>query len=99
MHYTYVNGKRVSNHLMKDCRTFIKMQEVFGSKQAKARHQGYAGTPGSAAYNAPLPPLLPANGATPAQGQQNPGNQNEGYIPSKGHVIAMIQTMPKSKKE
>jgi hypothetical protein len=25
MHYTYVNGKRVSNHMMKDCQTFIKL--------------------------------------------------------------------------
>jgi hypothetical protein len=25
MHYTYVEGKRVLNHMMKDCRTFIKL--------------------------------------------------------------------------
>jgi hypothetical protein len=37
MHYTYIDGKRVSNHAMKDCRTFIKLQEAVGSKQAKAR--------------------------------------------------------------
>jgi hypothetical protein len=24
MHYVYVDGKRVSNHLMRDCRTFLK---------------------------------------------------------------------------
>jgi hypothetical protein len=36
MHYTYVDGKRVSNHLMKDCHTFIKLQEAVGSKQVKA---------------------------------------------------------------
>jgi hypothetical protein len=28
MHYTYVDGKRVSRHAMKDCRTFIKLQEA-----------------------------------------------------------------------
>jgi hypothetical protein len=28
MHYTYVDKKRVSNHMMKDCRTFIKLQEA-----------------------------------------------------------------------
>jgi hypothetical protein len=33
MHYTYIDGKRVSNHAMKDYRTFIKLQEAVGSKQ------------------------------------------------------------------
>jgi hypothetical protein len=33
MNYTYIDGKRVSNHLMKDCPTFIKLQEAAGSKQ------------------------------------------------------------------
>jgi hypothetical protein len=43
MHYTYVDGKRVLNHMLKDCRTFIKLEEAAGSKQAEARNQGYAG--------------------------------------------------------
>jgi hypothetical protein len=38
--------KRVSNHLMKDCRTFMKLQEAVSSNQAKAQSQGYAGTLG-----------------------------------------------------
>jgi hypothetical protein len=85
MHYTYVDGKRVSNHMMKDYGTFIKLQEAVGSKQAKARSQGYAGTLGTIANNAPPPHAQPKNGATQAQGQQNQGNQNDGgYIPSKG---------------
>jgi hypothetical protein len=25
MHYTSIDGKRISNHLMKDCRTFLKL--------------------------------------------------------------------------
>jgi hypothetical protein len=100
MHYIYIDGKRVSNHAMKDFRTFIKLQEVVGSKQAEARSQGYAGTPGAATNNAPPPHAQPANGAAQAQGQQNQGNQNDGgYIPSKGHIAAMIQPMPKSNKE
>jgi hypothetical protein len=41
-------------HVMKDCRTFIKLQEAVGFKQAKARGQGYGGTPGSGANNMPL---------------------------------------------
>jgi hypothetical protein len=57
MHYTYVDEKRISNHRMKDCRTFIRLQKVVGSKQAEAQNQGYAGTPGSSSYNVP-PPLL-----------------------------------------
>jgi hypothetical protein len=28
MHYTYIDGKRVSNHMMKDYGTFIKLQEA-----------------------------------------------------------------------
>jgi hypothetical protein len=28
IHYAYVDGKRVSNHLMRDCRTFMKLQEA-----------------------------------------------------------------------
>jgi hypothetical protein len=35
MHYTFINGKRVSNHLMKGCHTFIKLQEAVGSKHAE----------------------------------------------------------------
>jgi hypothetical protein len=27
IHYAYVDGKRVSNHVMRDCRTFMKLQE------------------------------------------------------------------------
>jgi hypothetical protein len=32
MHYTYVDGKRVSRHEIKDCRTFLKLQEALGFK-------------------------------------------------------------------
>jgi hypothetical protein len=28
IHYAYLDGKRVSYHLMRDCRTFIKLQEA-----------------------------------------------------------------------
>jgi hypothetical protein len=71
MHYTYVDWKRVLNHMMKDCRTFIKLLEVAGSKQAEARNQGYAGTPGIAANNAPIRNPQPTNRAAQGQGQQN----------------------------
>jgi hypothetical protein len=43
MHYTYVDGKRMSRNA-KDCRTFLKLQEAVGFKQAKAKSQGYGGT-------------------------------------------------------
>jgi hypothetical protein len=48
IHYTYLDGKRVSNHLMRDCRTFIKLQEAMEFSQAEK--------PGSTAYSAPPPP-------------------------------------------
>jgi hypothetical protein len=41
IHYAFIDGKRVSRHAMKDCRTILKLQEVVGHKQAKARRQGY----------------------------------------------------------
>jgi hypothetical protein len=40
IHYAFIDGKRVSRHTMKDCRTFLKLQEVAGNKQAEARRQG-----------------------------------------------------------
>jgi hypothetical protein len=64
--------------MMKDCQTFIKLQEAAGSKQAEAMNQGYAGTPGTVTNNAPLPHPPPANRAAQVQGQQNQGNQNDG---------------------
>jgi ABC-type iron transport system FetAB ATPase subunit len=33
IHYAYLDGKRVSNHLMRDCRTFLKLQEVMELSQ------------------------------------------------------------------
>jgi hypothetical protein len=43
IHYAYLDGKTVSNHLMRDCRTFVKLQEAMELNQgAKA---------GSIAYN------------------------------------------------
>jgi hypothetical protein len=96
MHYTYIDRKRVSRHAMKDCRTFIKLQEAVGFKQAEACGQGYGGTPGSGANNMPLANQQHTNRATQGQGQPNQGNEiNGGYIPSKGHIAAMIQPVPK----
>jgi hypothetical protein len=33
IHYAYLDGKRVSNHQMKDCRTFLRLQSAMGSSQ------------------------------------------------------------------
>jgi hypothetical protein len=46
IHYAYLDGKRVSNHQMKDCRTFLRLQSAIGSSQGgrqgeKHRSQGY----------------------------------------------------------
>jgi hypothetical protein len=43
IHYAYLDGIRVSNHLMRDCRTFVKLQE------ATELNQG--AKPGSIAYD------------------------------------------------
>jgi hypothetical protein len=96
IHYAFVDGKRVSRHAMKDCKTFLKLQEVAGNKQAKARRQGYEGN----TNNTTLANQQPNNKTTQGQSQPNQGNDNDGgYIPSKGHITAMIQPVPKSNKE
>jgi hypothetical protein len=46
IHYTYLDGKRVSNHQMKDCRTFLRLQNAMDSNQGtqqggKITSQGY----------------------------------------------------------
>jgi hypothetical protein len=46
IHYAYLDGKRVSNHQMKDCRTFLRLQSDMGSSQGgwqgeKRASQGY----------------------------------------------------------
>jgi hypothetical protein len=79
---------------MKDCTTFLKLQEAALNKQTKARRQGYKGS------NNP-PTNQQGNGeASQGQDQQNQGHDDdEGYVPSKGHITAMIQPVPKSNKE
>jgi hypothetical protein len=96
IHYAFVDGKRVSRHAMKDCKTFLKLREVAGNKQAEARRQGYEGN----TNNTPSTNQQPNNGTTQGQNQPNQGNDNDGgYIPSKGHITTMIQPVPKSNKE
>jgi hypothetical protein len=81
---------------MKDCKTFLKLQEAVGNKQAKARRQGYEGN----ANNTPSSNQQANNGAAQGQNQSNEGNDNEGgYIPSKVHITAMILPVLKSNKE
>jgi hypothetical protein len=46
IHYAYLDGKRVSNHQMKDCRTFLRLQNAMDSSQGtrqgrKIMSQGY----------------------------------------------------------
>jgi hypothetical protein len=94
IHSAFVDGKRVSRHAIKDCTTFLKLEEAALNKQIEARRQGYEGNnkhPTSQQGN---------NGAPQGQDQPNQGHDDdEGYVPSKGHITAMIQPMPKSNKE
>jgi hypothetical protein len=96
IHFAFIDGKRVSRHAMKDCKTFLKLQEAAGNKQAKARRQGYEGN----TNNTPPSNQQANNRAAQGQNQPSQGNDNEGgYIPSKGHITAMIQPVRKSNKE
>jgi hypothetical protein len=81
---------------MKDCTTFLKLQDAAMSKQAKAKRQGYGGN----TNNAPTKSQQANNGASQGQDQPSQGHDNDGgYVPSKGHITAMIQPVPKSNKE
>jgi hypothetical protein len=92
----FVDGKRVSRHTMKDCKTFLKLQEAAVNKQAEAKRQGYEGN----TNNTPTTTQQANNGASQGQNQPSQGHNNDGgYIPSKGHITAMIQPVPKSNKE
>jgi hypothetical protein len=94
IHSAFVDGKRVSRHAMKDCITFLKLQEAALNKQTEARRQGYEES------NKPPTNQQGNNGAPQGQDQQNQGHDDdEGYVPSKGHITAMIQPVPKSNKE
>jgi hypothetical protein len=74
IHYAYLDGKRVSNHLMKDCRTFLRLQNAMDSNQVarqgkKSMSQGYQ------------------------------VQRLAKHLESKVYKSAMIQPVPKSKKE
>jgi hypothetical protein len=57
---------------MKDCTTFLKLQEVAINKQTEARRQGFKGS------NNPLAKQQGNNGATQGQDQQNEGHDDDG---------------------
>jgi hypothetical protein len=96
VHSAFVDGKRVSRHAMKDCTTFLKLQEAAISKQAEAKRQGYEGN----TNNASAKDQQANNGASQGQDQPNQGHNNDGgYVSSKGHITTMIQPVPKSHKE
>jgi hypothetical protein len=55
MHFYFDSeGRRKSNHSLKDCRTFQWMLPVFGRSNQNAPWQGFVGAPKSVAFNAPL---------------------------------------------
>jgi hypothetical protein len=73
----------------------LKLQEAALNKQAEAKRQGYDGN----TSNAPIT-QQGNSGAPKIQDQPNQGHDDdEGYVPSKGHITAMIQPVPKSNKK
>jgi hypothetical protein len=74
IHYAYLDGKRVSNHQMKDCRIFLRLQNAMD--QNKETRQG---------------------GKSTSQGYQT--QRLTKHLESKVYISAMIQPVPKSKKE
>jgi hypothetical protein len=74
IHYAYLYGKRVSNHQMKDCRTFLRLQSAMGSNQGGWQKKKHT-----------------------TQGYQM--QRLARHLESKIYISAMIQPVPKSKKE
>jgi hypothetical protein len=74
IHNAYLEGKRVSNHQMKDCKTFLRLQGALNPNQGA--RQG---------------------GRSTSQGYQM--QRLTKHLESKVYISAMIQPMPKSKKE
>jgi hypothetical protein len=74
IHYAYLDGKRVSNHQMKDCTTFLRLQSALDRNQGA--RQGEKST---------------------SQGYQI--QRLAKHLESKVYISAMIQPVPKSKKE
>jgi hypothetical protein len=94
IHSAFVDGKRISRNAMKDCTMFLKLQEAALNKQAEVKRQGYEGSTSKA------PTTQQGNSGAPNnQDQPNQGHDDDGYVPSKGHIIAMIQPVPKLNKE
>jgi hypothetical protein len=94
MHY-YIDseGRRQSNHLLKDCRTWRALQKATSATQVEAVNRGFVNGPRSEVHLPPPPPPPPA---FPNSNQQNvlqitgPSNTNGGYTQSKG-ALQMIQ--------
>jgi hypothetical protein len=74
IHYAYLDQKRVSNHQMKDYRTFLRLQNAMELNQGA--HRG---------------------GTSTSQGYQVQRLARQ--LASKVYISAMIQPVPKSKKE
>jgi hypothetical protein len=74
IHYAYLDGKKVSNHQMKDCRTFLRLQSAMDSNQGTRQE-----------------------GKSTSQGYQV--QRLAKHLESKVYIFAMIQLVPKTKKE
>jgi hypothetical protein len=74
IHYAYLDGKIVSNHQMKDCRTFLRLQSAMGSSQGGRQGEQHI-----------------------SQGYQM--QRQARHLESKVYISAMIQPVPRSKKE
>jgi hypothetical protein len=81
IHSTFVDGKQVSRHAMKDCTMFLKLQEAAISKQAKAKRQGYKEN----TNNVPTKDQQANNGASQGQDKPNQGDHNDGPIQRAHH--------------
>jgi hypothetical protein len=83
IHYAYLDGKRVSNHQMKDCRAFLRLQRALDPNQGARQGGKNQGT------------FLRLQSALDPNQMQRLAK----HLESKVYISAMIQPVPKSKKE
>jgi hypothetical protein len=79
----FVDGKQVSRHTMKDCMTFLKLQEAALNKQAEAKRQGYEGNTNNVSAS------QQGNNGVP-QGQDQP-NQDTTMTEDMFHLRGTLQ--------
>jgi hypothetical protein len=91
-------GKRQSNHLMKDCLTFINLQRAANASQTEAVNRGYARQVKSEVH-VPLPPAPAIAGPTQQLQLEAVKDKSNGYTEPKGSIIMIQKARPSNRTQ